>query len=260
MGDEHLNPYASPQSLDQAARATNAAAAIYSRPYISARGKANWAIGTAVFTIVLHFVLFVSCCMQLMLLRSMQYKEIPEGITSSNDMRQLIVASATGVAEIATLFTFLVWIYSTHANLPALGNTHLDLTSGWAVGWFFVPIMNRFKPYQVVFEIWRSSDPANRTGATAGATTLIGWWWCLRVLTGLVERGANRLGRYIESVEGWIGHTWLVIAMIVLLSVPMLILQILLVRKIQRFQEDRFTIINCQQPSEDFRDPLATLY
>jgi len=258
MADEHLNPYASPPSFDPNAR-VSAAAAAASRPYISARGKANWAIGAAALTIVLHGFLFVSCCLQLSLLYSMQSGEVSDDATNWNDTRQLIVAGVTGISEIAVLITLLVWIYATHANLPSLGNSHLDFTVGWAVGWFFVPLANLFKPYQVVSEIWRGSDPASRIGAIPAATTLVGWWWCWRVLTGFVERGVNRSTKYIEAADGWIAHTWVIIALIALLSVPMLIMQIWMVRKIQRFQEERFTLIQSQQSPGDFRDPLATL-
>jgi hypothetical protein len=74
-----------------------------------------------------------------------------------------------------------------------------------------------------------------------------------------VERGVNRSTKYIEAADGWIAHTWVIIALIALLSVPMLIMQIWMVRKIQRFQEERFNLIQSQQSPGDFRDPLATL-
>ena len=39
---------------------------------------------------------------------------------------------------------------------------HESFTPGWSVGWFFVPIMNPWKPFQAMREIWQASaEPGN---------------------------------------------------------------------------------------------------
>ena len=60
------------------------------------------------------------------------------------------------------------------------------------MGSFFVPILNLYRPYQIMREIWRASDPATPLDmpyawTEAPMTPLIGWWWGLwigRSLTG----------------------------------------------------------------------------
>lgn len=54
---------------------------------------------------------------------------------------------------------FLIWIYRVHRNLPALGVRRPRFSPRWAVGWFFVPILNLFRPYDVVRELWKESNP-----------------------------------------------------------------------------------------------------
>ncbi len=78
----------------------------------------------------------------------------------------------------------LVWIYRAYSNLPALGARDLKFTPEWAVGWWFMPFLHFFRPYQVMHELWHASDPgtsdeaAKQVGAPA---TLLGWWWAFFV-------------------------------------------------------------------------------
>ena len=88
----------------------------------------------------------------------------------ANDVRHYIIAGLSIPAAITSLISLLVWIYAAHANLPALRGTNLEFSDGWAVGWFFVPIANLVKPYQVVREIWRSSDPGTLLGQIGTGT------------------------------------------------------------------------------------------
>lgn len=54
---------------------------------------------------------------------------------------------------------FCVWVYRANVNADALVSGATEFTPGWAVGWFFIPLANLFKPYQAVSEIYRASDP-----------------------------------------------------------------------------------------------------
>jgi Domain of unknown function (DUF4328) len=91
-------------------------------------------------------------------------------------------ASVTGVAGfeamvfIATVIVWCVWQHRAQGNAQrfVLGTT--TFTPGWAVGWWFVPIANLFKPFQAVSELWKASHggPAWRELST---WSLIGWWW-----------------------------------------------------------------------------------
>lgn len=48
-----------------------------------------------------------------------------------------------------------------------------EITPGWAVGYYFLPIVNWFRPYQGMKEIWQYSFNFTRKGAI-----VIGWWLC----------------------------------------------------------------------------------
>jgi hypothetical protein len=52
----------------------------------------------------------------------------------------------------------------------------LKYSPAWAVGGFFVPFLNLVRPFQVMKEVWRGSDPEPATGVRRAAP-LLGLWW-----------------------------------------------------------------------------------
>jgi hypothetical protein len=85
---------------------------------------------------------------------------------------------------IALIVLFCVWIHRVNSNARALGAHGMRFSPGWAVGWFFIPIMNLFRPYQIVRELWKASDP-ERVNDWEQIPTPI-WlkaWWALCLLS-----------------------------------------------------------------------------
>lgn len=101
---------------------------------------------------------------------------------SARELFQTIFGIGLFVVYIATIVMFCVWTYRVNANIHALGAANLRFTPGWAVGWYFVPIANLWKPYQVMKEIWRASK--NPSGwQDEGSSSIIGWWWFLWIVS-----------------------------------------------------------------------------
>ncbi len=76
----------------------------------------------------------------------------------------------------------LMWIYRANANAKLLGAADMQFSPGWSVGWYFIPIMWLWKPYQVMKEIWQTS--ANpQDWKNQSVTPLIGWWWFFWIAT-----------------------------------------------------------------------------
>ena len=86
---------------------------------------------------------------------------------------------------------FLIWLNRSYNNLYPLKPTHLEYSSGWAVGWWFIPFANLVKPFQVVREIWWESDPlipAEQTFLTASlhrAPAYMGFWWAAWLISNI---------------------------------------------------------------------------
>lgn len=68
------------------------------------------------------------------------------------------------------------WIHRAHANLRDAGVDGLEFTPGWAVGWYFIPFANLFKPFQAMRELWTASHAeVDRFGGEAPSE--VKWWW-----------------------------------------------------------------------------------
>lgn len=79
---------------------------------------------------------------------------------------------------LVTIIFFSMWIYRAAANVVAAGTAGFDYTPGWAVGWFFVPIANLFKPYAAMRQIWNASHGGQGDELERTEGLLAIWWGC----------------------------------------------------------------------------------
>ena len=87
-----------------------------------------------------------------------------------------------GRARAARTALFLRWFYAAYGNLPLLSAGSPRFKRGWAIGAWFVPILNLFRPKQIANDIWRGSDPQLSPGASpdwSGGSLpgLYALWW-----------------------------------------------------------------------------------
>ncbi|MGQ0588067.1 MAG: DUF4328 domain-containing protein [Sphingosinicella sp.] len=109
----------------------------------------------------------------------------------------------TFVGIIVCFFVVGRWIYVTNANAHAFGTGEMTISPGWAVGWFFIPIANLFKPYEAMKETWRVSHQFGGLleDAESGLPPL---WWGLWIVTNIVGWVGIQLGGASETpLEGF---------------------------------------------------------
>jgi hypothetical protein len=86
-----------------------------------------------------------------------------------------------------------MWIYRANYNARQLGATGMTFTPGWAVGWYFIPIANLWKPYQAMKEIWKASAaPAHWNDQPRGS--IWPWWWGSFLFNNILNHAALRMG------------------------------------------------------------------
>ncbi len=90
----------------------------------------------------------------------------------------VLCATLYGACTIAVLR----WVYLANANVRALGAEGLRFAPGWAVGWYFVPLANLWKPYQAMKEIWQASATKNDWDEVK-IPALLPWWWAFWLLS-----------------------------------------------------------------------------
>jgi hypothetical protein len=96
------------------------------------------------------------------------------------------------IVLIVCAIVFLMWLYRARRNLPALGVADVRWSPGWSIAWWFIPIMSLFRPYQVVKETWRASDPTSLSQwSSERPPGIYGWWWGLFLVYGFVGNATD---------------------------------------------------------------------
>lgn len=85
-----------------------------------------------------------------------------------------------------------IWIHRAHANLHDAGMESLEFTPGWAVGWYFIPIANLFKPFQAMRELWNASRGEQYQFADETPSE-VKWWWAAWIMGNILSNIGTRL-------------------------------------------------------------------
>ena len=64
------------------------------------------------------------------------------------------------------------------SNARAFGLTAQPFSGGWVIANWFVPVVNLWRPKQIVDGVWKGSGGL--------PTSLVDWWWTLAVISWLV--------------------------------------------------------------------------
>lgn len=90
---------------------------------------------------------------------------------STFNLTRLVAAFFATVASVASGFLILKWVHRINANAQ-LYSSEMNVSPGWNVGFFFVPIANLWKPFQGIRESWEVSD-----GLGSRVPGWMRWWW-----------------------------------------------------------------------------------
>lgn len=157
---------------------------------------------------------------------------------------------------IATVVVFLIWLNLSHKNLLALRPAFLRFSSGWAVGWWFIPFANLVKPFQVVREVWCESDPEIPqdqmflTESLHSAPTFMALWWGFWLAANIVTNGVDKLFDLDRTDNVSVVGLGFVVASA--LTIIAAVLAIKVVRDITSRQAARFISVQRLERSEAF--------
>jgi heme/copper-type cytochrome/quinol oxidase subunit 2 len=125
----------------------------------------------------------------------------------------LLAYGLLAIAYIASVVVYnillLMWVHRANRNAQSLSKD-MDVSPGWAVGWFFVPFASLFKPFQGLDETWRVSTDPSRWKAL-DTPVLLRWWWGFFLVSNITGSVSNMAAR-APGVGGQIAGT--IIAMI----------------------------------------------
>jgi hypothetical protein len=175
-------------------------------------------------------VSFWSSWLQWDLLQRASYTEA-EG--AANDVRERFVGAASLTVYLTTVVVFGVWIVQAHRNVRALGATGLRFSPGWAVGSFFVPVLNWWRPYQAMSDLWNASRALD--GEAMGSRGILPLWWGLWVVSAVVGQAGFRVSLRASHAGGLQDLTSLQLLGSVV-DFPLCLVAAMVVAKISRMQ------------------------
>ena len=133
----------------------------------------------------------------------------------------------------AAFIVTLRWIYLANNNARARGADDMIVSPGWAVGWFFVPLLNLVMPFIAMRELWKaSSNP--RDWQVAATPVLIPLWWGFWVAAGITGAIGFQMALTLAKTDGSAVETVSFVSD--LLSVPALLLLARIVAGVQAMQ------------------------
>jgi len=161
--------------------------------------RANLVIALLAVTILVDLIAAVVDFGQLSLLQGLRDGErVTFAEATASDDRVGTVGIIQLVLLVITAIAFLLWYSRAYRNVIALGIRDPRYGTRWAVGSWFVPIVNLFRPKTVMNDIYRGSDPEMAYGdpsfASRPVDSLLHWWWGLWIGGNIVARFAATSG------------------------------------------------------------------
>jgi len=168
-------------------------------------------------------------------------RQITDAEATVNDARQSLVALAGFGMLIVTAVVWCVWKHRAHQNTAALGARGQQFSPGWAVGYYFVPVLHLWRPFQAMGEIWRASDPAveNVRGTEwqhGEVPGLLRGWWAAWIAAGILGNVAAGMAGGGPSPQRALTCTWIGIVGS-LVGIAAAVLAIVVVRTLTHRQE-----------------------
>lgn len=178
-----------------------------SRAYLSLGGRAGAAKKALGLVVTINVLACLFGVAHYRLLDRASTVGVMEAELGRSDARLAVVAVAQFVLFLVASAFFIRWFHRAYGNLEALGVQSLRYGKGWAIGAWFIPILNLFRPKRIADDIWRASDPRRDPADGAGwrdtkVPALFAWWWGIFILTGILENAAYRQDSAATDLDG----------------------------------------------------------
>lgn len=227
--------------------------------YVSLQSRFNFLNGLLLLSIlvsvlsVVYYDSFLSTVDSVMRGNTLSYQEADNLDSTSQTISifQLLIFASTAIV-------FLNWKNRAYKNLRSLKSHRLEFTSAWAVGCYFVPFINLFKPLNIMKEIWKASDPEfvskdnieNKDWKKAESSSLLTLWWTFFLFNNAFSyislqsfRRLNTLQQYYDfGIYSIISDVFSIISCVCL---------IVLANKITKRQNEKFGRLLVQSTSNN---------
>lgn len=142
-------------------------------------------------------------------------EDVPGGEIDASDNRYALVGGLQSFAVLGTVVLWLIWFRRAYHNVERLAPGGTRFGHGWAIGAWFVPFLNLWRPKQIANDIYRSGATDTAAGIPFRERGVDPWlhvWWGLWILTSVLGRvglgnvfGAETLKQQRDSDAATIG-------------------------------------------------------
>jgi len=202
----------------------------------------NWTLGFLILAILTCAISAFSHSQAIQLLNDLKngkpgVHETFEADAEATDARQQVIAIGQIATFVISGILMLCWISRANFNARQLGAEKMEFTPGWAVGYFFVPFVNLWKPYQIMQEIWQASRSPENWKRVPAPSALVGWWWATVVCSRIVARAAMQVDKTADDLNEILGVQYLTMFSDLLDIVPSLLL-FTIIRRVDTMQRE----------------------
>lgn len=157
----------------------------------------------------------------------------------ANDARQGVIGMLQMLLYLVAGIVILRWIYFANYNARRLGAVDMQTSPGWAVGYYFVPILNLWRPYSAMKEIWQAS--VNAVGwRNQPVSNLLPLWWFLWIANAILGNLSFRLSFRAQDIQDFISSTAVTIISDIV-WIPLCFVFLTIIRRISEMQYRQYT-------------------
>jgi len=137
---------------------------------------------------------------------------IPDAVVEASDARQQLIGFGQLGLGLVSAVVFLMWTSAITKRLTQLGVIDMRYAPRWSVWGFIIPIVNLFRPYQVMSELWKASEVVpgpDDPWAKKPTPLIVGVWFAILILDTIVGRLAS--SRTFDTIEQVTQIAWLTV-------------------------------------------------
>lgn len=155
---------------------------------------------------------------------------------AANDQRQRVIGILTFIIFVVTGFLILRWIHRANYNARQLGAEAMKFSPGWSIGYYFIPVLTLWKPYQAMKEIWQASQRPS-DWASQSIPNSLPMWWFLWIVSNFLSQVILRLSMSADEIQELMNLN-IATHLLHVLEIPLALVFLTIVNSIHRMQAE----------------------
>lgn len=160
---------------------------------------------------------------------------LQDSVLNGNDNREQTIALIYLIVFIISAIFFIRWFRNSYRNLYARG-VNLKHNESWTIWSWFVPILNIFRPYQMMKDMFEKSDQLiklKNPDYVLNKKSIVGVWWTIWLINNYVGKYAFKANIKGETIDDFMLGTFGDIAN----SIIGIVLAIVTINMIKNYQD-----------------------